>query len=339
MTRVYPVVLVVALVVAGWGAAGCGSPSRPSPVTDAPKITCPASQTAQVVAAPTLVAYPSPNATGGTAPVKISCSPTSGSSFPVGSTAVSCTAIDADIRTGSCSFTVTVTIGAPPPRITWTKYLAFGDSVTEGKPGPARYDGEDQFPDAYAAVLYKLMTLRYTAQTIDVTDRGVGGERVQGGVARLPGELNAAAPQVLLLQEGVNDLILGGSIASVIDGLRTMIHEAKSRGIVVFLGTLLPMRLGGSRAGFVAPLLIDPANKEIRGLASSEGVILVDLYQAFGGSPDPWIDADGLHPTVEGYKVMGQTFFLAISSRYEMQSLTMPVAQALRPARARPLER
>ncbi len=213
------------------------------------------------------------------------------------------------------------------PRIAATRYVAFGDSITEGKPGPAGYHADPRFPfpDAYAKVLYDLLTQRYTAQTIEMYDEGIGGNQVHGGppnslpdgVTRLPGVLAADTPQVLLLQEGVNDLINGDSIANVISGLRAMVRVAQSRGILVFLATLLPQRPGGLRTGHIE--LIAPANDAIRALAASESAILVDLYQAFGGSPDPWIDADGLHPTVEGYRKMAATFFAEIKGRLEVQ--------------------
>jgi lysophospholipase L1-like esterase len=132
--------------------------------------------------------------------------------------------------------------------------------------------------------------------------------------------LNADTPRVLLLQEGVNDLINGGSVANVIDGLRTMVRIAQSRGILVFLATLLPQRPGGSKTGHIELML--PANDAIRALAASEGAILVDVYQAFGGSPDPWIDADGLHPTVAGYRKMAETFLAAIKARLETEQAT-----------------
>jgi lysophospholipase L1-like esterase len=211
----------------------------------------------------------------------------------------------------------------PVPRIAATRYVAFGDSITEGKPGPAGYHADPRFPfpNAYAKVLYDRLTERYTAQTIEMYDEGIGGNQVHGGpppdgVTRLPGVLTADTPQVLLLQEGVNDLITGDSIANVIGGLRTMVRTAQSRGILVFLATLLPQRPGGSRTGHIE--LIVPANDAIKALAASEGAILVDVYQAFGGSPDPWIDADGLHPTVEGYRKMAETFFAEIQRRLEV---------------------
>jgi lysophospholipase L1-like esterase len=317
MGRSYLVAVALAVL-----AAGCGSPSRPSPI-DAPRILCPASVTAHVAAAPAIVTYQPPTVVGGVTPVTTQCSPTSGSLLPAGSTPVMCTALDAQTRTDSCSFSITVTVVAGP-RIGATRYVAFGDSITEGKQGPAGYHSDPRFPfpDAYPKVLYDLLAERYTAQTIEMYAEGIGGNQVRGGtppdgVTRLPGVLNADMPQVLLLQQGVNDLINGGSITNVVDGLRDMLREAQRRGILVFLATLLPQRPGGSRTGHIE--LIAPANDRIRALSASEGAILVDVYQAFGGSPDPWIDADGLHPTVDGYKRMADTFFAQIKGRLEVE--------------------
>jgi lysophospholipase L1-like esterase len=163
------------------------------------------------------------------------------------------------------------------------------------------------------------LSQRYPAQTIDMYDDGLGGERVQpDGVLRLPGVLNNRTPQALLLQEGANDLNALGdaAIPGVISGLRVMIREARGRGVFVFLGTLLPQRPGGRNA--LAPASIIPANAQIRALAATEGAFLVDLYAAFGGSPDPLIDADGLHATAAGYQRIASTFFTAIQSRFEV---------------------
>ena len=54
------------------------------------------------------VSYPTPTATDGVGVVSLSCSPSSGSVFPIGTTTVTCTARDAALNTSSKSFTVTV---------------------------------------------------------------------------------------------------------------------------------------------------------------------------------------------------------------------------------------
>lgn len=90
------------------------------------------------------------------------------------------------------------------------------------------------------------------------------------------------------------------------------------------MGTLLPERPGTCRGA--VPTVIAPANDAIRSMAASTGAVLVDLYQAFGGSPEPYIGFDGLHPTAGGYQKMAEAFFATIQSRYEVKSSAAPAA-------------
>jgi hypothetical protein len=83
------------------------------------------------------------------------------------------------------------------------------------------------------------------------------------------------------------------------------------------VGTLLPVRAGGRRTG--TSLLIPEVNAQIRALAQREGATLVDLYEGFGGSPDPYIDVDDLHPTVLGYQKMAEIFFDVLRATLEAQ--------------------
>jgi subtilisin-like proprotein convertase family protein len=78
--------------------------------TEPPTITCPPNQTACAVpgSAGGVVTYPAPTATDNCPGVTTVCVPPSGSSFPVGTSTVTCTATDAAGNSASCSFTVTV---------------------------------------------------------------------------------------------------------------------------------------------------------------------------------------------------------------------------------------
>jgi lysophospholipase L1-like esterase len=216
---------------------------------------------------------------------------------------------------------VTVT---PPPRTSVIRYVAFGDSITEGFPHAFRPQLVDPAPvDSYPAVLQALLRARYTAQTIEVLDEGVGGEIVSAGLERLPGILNFDRAGALLLVEGANDLNQFGSagIDSAVSGIRQMIRNGRGRSMSVFVGTLLPERANGTppRASF--PELVVPANNAIRPMVAEEGAILVDLYQVFGGTPDPLlISSDGLHPTAAGNAKIAQAFFDAIRGRLETSS-------------------
>jgi lysophospholipase L1-like esterase len=234
-----------------------------------------------------------------------------------------------------------------PPHLTATKFVAYGDSITEGFvqrcPGREPTDKEptdkdatppvsrlgffleqgraQPSPTAYPAKLQELLEARYPSQTIIVVNEGMGGEDIEGGVSNLPRVLTADAPEVLLLQEGINTLnqVHKEGIPLVVDGLRTMIQEARSRSIPVFAGTLLPERPGGCRAYDYNEDFDDiiEANVQIRRMIGTQGAVLVDLYEAFNGQTGLLIGEDGLHPSAAGYQRIAETFLDAIKSTLE----------------------
>jgi len=267
--------------------------------------------------------------TGGAPPVSTVCTPASGSRLPVGATTIACAATDAQQRTASCSFVATVRPPAPAT-LTLTRFTAFGDSITEGKDASGVLAPLDVQPcsppasyraTAYPNVLQTLLTERYTTQasTIAVHNRGCGGERAADAMVRFQATLTQDTPQVLLLMEGSNDLNDSdpGTISVAVQGLRSMVQEARRRGIAVFLATVPPQRVGGFRAR--GARLVPSANESIRTMATAEGAILVDVYNAaFAGSPDPFIDFDGLHPrTPDGHRQIAQAFYTVLVSRLE----------------------
>jgi lysophospholipase L1-like esterase len=330
-----------ALAAAALAAPGCDS-TGPTPV--GPAIVCPAAQTKQSPDGKAIVVdYPLPVVTGGAQPLSIACTPPSGSIFNVGSTTVGCSARDAKNQVASCSFSVTVTTA---PRLSATKFLAFGDSITEGQLNPscpgtsiagplaAYLDNLRARPEAvdvnaaYPTKLQQMLAGRYTSQNPAVSNRGLGGECASTasgclsyGVTRLPTVLASETPEVVLLLEGVNDLNnrRNAAIPDLVSGLHTMIGQARSRGAQVFLGTLVPERAGACRG--YAPTSIPPANDQIRALAVTDNVPLVDLYAAFGGDASTaLIGFDGLHPTAAGYELIAQTFFDSIRKNLEAAS-------------------
>lgn len=255
--------------------------------------------------------YAPPIATGGEAPLTITCTPPSGTAFSVGDSTVSCTVADALQRTASCAFIVTVEPAPPAPRLAVTRIMAFGNSITEGLNGDTRQIASEPYPLA----LQKMLTDSYYDQAITVINQGRAGEFVGDGLVRLRSVLAADRPELVLLEEGVNNVNAGDDPARVADTLRDMIKHARGQGVQVFVATLVPERPGGRSA--LSPAGIEPANQWIRIVAGREGVPVVDLYQGFGGSADPFIGADGLHPNDAGYQKIAELFFEAIRSRFD----------------------
>jgi len=84
---------------------------------------CPANITQASAAGPLSVTWNMPNATDSCEGVlPVSCTPTNGSSFAVGVTAVTCRASDSSGNASTCSFTVTI-LNTQGPRITHVEVL------------------------------------------------------------------------------------------------------------------------------------------------------------------------------------------------------------------------
>ena len=326
---------------AAWALAGaaaaCGAtPAEPS--SSGPAIVCPASQTLQSPDGRPVTAIYTPVSVSGKNPLQVACTPAAGSAFPVGANKVTCTATDADTKQASCSFTVTV---QGQPKLSVTKFTAFGDSITEGITNPPcgtvtslglatplqlaqerqLLEANVDYATSYPTQLRTLLQGRYGTQSPIVANDGSAGEFVAdpNTIVRLRTALDAEKPDVLLLQEGVNDLngLHSAGIPMIRDQLQAMVQTARSRNIQVLLGTLLPQRVGACRG--YAPADIVPMNDAIRTMAAANGATLVDLYQSFAGVADPYIGQDGLHPNASGYQQMANTFFQTIQSKYEIK--------------------
>lgn len=288
--------------------AACGSPpTAPPPVPDAPTLSCPASASIQSpnnVAMP--VTFTVPVAVGGQSPVSVTCTAQSGAAFPLGSTIVTCTATDALARQASCNFNVTVT---PTPRISKTTFLAFGDSITVG-----RCNERDTYCPSYSGRLESLLRARYVAQAPTVSNVSANGRTAAEGEDLLPAVLSSAAPEVLLLMMGTNDINAGES-AEGIESLEDMILIAKGQGRTVMLATIVPARTGGPWDATAR--LIPAFNDQVRAIAARHSVVLVDVYAALNADIARYIGSDDLHPSEAGHQLIAETFYASIRSAFD----------------------
>lgn len=319
-----------AVFVALTGAAACGSgPTPPPPPPAAPTVSCPASLSFESPDnVPLPVAFAMATTSGGQAPVTVTCSAQSGANFPLGSTLVTCTATDALQRTATCNFNVAVT---PSPRISKTRFLAFGDSITFG-----RCNISPDVCDPYTDRLRDLLVARYTRQQFTVTNSGVSGETASNDIAlrpleragedRLPIDLTRERPEVLLLMEGTNDLFHDRvtGVSRAILALGRMIDMAVGQGATVFIATIPPQRENGPFARTEVAQMIPGFNAQLRTMATAKGAIVVDVNAAMSADLNRYIGADDLHPTAEGLRLIGETFYAAI--REKLDSTPIPAS-------------
>ena len=289
-------------------------------MADAPEITCPdpitVSAGSGVGAA---VSYALPESRKGQGAVSVVCTPSPGSTFPVGVTQTQCVATDTLSRTASCSFSVTI---VAPPRLRATRIMAFGDSLTVGQTILSNdpYDFVAPPGTSYPAVLGQLLSARYTDQTITVFNRGLIGEQAWRAMPRFIDAFVTDRPDVVVLQEGYNDYRVGETpaigVANAVLGISELAREARRRGARVFICTLAPGRPGRVQ---IPAWALEDINAQYRRIARDEGAVLVDLYAVLAPDVNAYVSIDGLHLTLLGYRRVAETVFAAIRAELEIR--------------------
>jgi lysophospholipase L1-like esterase len=197
--------------------------------------------------------------------------------------------------------------------------VAFGDSITFGEIAqPLLLGGivhRLMAGPPYPVRLQNHLVAKYPTQTPVVINEGLSGEYASSGsaVARFSSVLQPGVGAVLIM-EGSNDVNeqSSGVANQAISNLRQMIQIAKSRGVRPLLATIPPMIAGRPNAQGAAG--VDAFNTQLRGVAASEGIPLVDIHQAFGASAPSLIGSDGLHPNQAGMNLIADTFSDAVQA-------------------------
>ena len=215
----------------------------------------------------------------------------------------------------------------PPrsPRISRTRFLAFGDSFTAGEVTNPTSGTSGSIttlivvPTAsYPTVLQSQLRTTYTSQAsaISVTNAGEPGERILDGAQRFPGAYDAARPEVVLLMEGANGLpLVGPDISTGV--MRIMVQHAKAGGSRVFVGSMIPQVATRPRGNTPTSELL-AYNATLQLMSQQEGVSYVDLYNPMQADAATLIGSDGLHPTEAGYRRIAELFFSKIRTDLEI---------------------
>ncbi|MBC2845111.1 arylesterase [Winogradskyella flava] len=170
--------------------------------------------------------------------------------------------------------------------------LCFGDSITAG------YGLEDN-NDAYPAVLQTKidsLSLDYT-----VINSGVSGETTAGGKSRLSWILNQPI-DIFLLELGGNDGLRGIPLTETSSNLQAiidMIREKSPDTKIILAGMELPPNMGQDYTDEFRNIFYD--------LAKENDLAFIPFILKDVGGIAALNQNDGIHPTVEGHKIVGET--------------------------------
>jgi lysophospholipase L1-like esterase len=223
----------------------------------------------------------------------------------------------------ACGDSTPPTTPTPTPRLSRTRFLAFGDSFTAGEVTSPISSAQGigkliVVPSAsYPSVLQSRLHAAYTSQvtTISVTNAGEPSERILDGLQRFPGVYDLVQPEAVLIQEGANGLPqVGPDISTGV--MRLMVQHAKAGNSRVFVGSMLPQVPGRPRGNTPVHELLN-YNNTLQLMSQQESVTYVDLYNQMLADSATLIGSDGLHPTEAGYRRIAELFFNAIRTELE----------------------
>jgi len=151
--------------------------------------------------------------------------------------------------------------------------------------------------DAFPAVVQRL--LREAGHEVEVVNAGVSGDTSAGGLSRVNWVLKQK-PDILVVELGGNDALRGQPLENVEDNLRQIVGRGRESGAqVVLLGMDLPTNYGADYAGRFAQMY--------ERIAREEEALLVPGFVREIGMDTAMMQPDGLHPTVEGHRVLAES--------------------------------
>lgn len=166
------------------------------------------------------------------------------------------------------------------------RIVAFGDSLTAG----LGVSAEESYP---AQLQRRLDVLGYTYRVINA---GVSGDTTAGGLRRVSWILTNK-PDLVILELGANDGLRGLSVDQTQHNLREIIQRLRGAGVgIVLAGMKLPPNYGQDYTMRFEAMY--------RTVAREQQVPFIPFFLEGVGGSSSLNQADGIHPTGEGYKVV-----------------------------------
>jgi acyl-CoA thioesterase I len=211
-----------------------------------------------------------------------------------------------------CALALCLVVGATKGQKTWvlppgtaaaaTKRIVFlGDSLTAGYGLPE----EQSYPSLIAE------KIRDEHLPFEVVNAGLSGDTSAGGLRRIDWLLQNKI-DVLVIALGANDGLRGLSPKTLETNLQAIIDKTKAKNPavqIVIAGMQMPPNLGADYAEKFQQVFGEVAKK-------NDAVLIPFLLANVGGHRD-LNQADSIHPTAAGQKIIAETVWRALQSILE----------------------
>lgn len=142
-------------------------------------------------------------------------------------------------------------------------------------------------------------------------NRGIGGQTSPLLLLRFRHDVIDLNPKVVVINAGINDIAENTGkydMEFTVDNIESMCQLAEANGIKVIVSSVLPCNGRGWKGHIKnVPQQVDKLNEKIKAYAADKNYYYLDYNSAMrdenGGMKESYT-FDGLHPNVEGYRVM-----------------------------------
>ena len=185
---------------------------------------------------------------------------------------------------------------------------AVGDSITAGNPG---YDPHPELRRQLGLGNDPESQWEFWAQREhpDLEFRNCGGRGERTDEIETRFEECVTGADAVVIQGGINDLAGGFPPQAVLANLRGMVRAAKRKNLDVAVADVLPYGPAPQ-----ADPVIDELNRRIAAMARSTAATVLPFHRVLedpdhqGRMKVEWT-ADGIHPSVQGYRRLGELAF------------------------------
>ncbi len=151
-------------------------------------------------------------------------------------------------------------------------------------------------------------------------DRGISGQTTGQMLLRFRPDVINLEPSVVVILAGINDIAENNGpskLEDVFGNICSMAELAKANKFAVVISSVLPAHSFPWRPNINPVQKIEALNSMLKAYAAKNGIVYLDYYTAMvderKGLPAN-LSADGVHPNLEGYRLMEKYAEKAISA-------------------------
>ncbi|MEI7502701.1 MAG: SGNH/GDSL hydrolase family protein, partial [Paludibacter sp.] len=155
--------------------------------------------------------------------------------------------------------------------------------------------------------------------------RGISGQTTPQMLVRFRQDVIDLQPKVVVILAGTNDIAGNtgpSTLEMIMDNLASMAEVAKANGIQVVLCSVLPAFDYPWRKGLEPNLKIPALNEMIKSYCIKNDIIYLDYFTPMADERNGMkaaLTTDGVHCTIDGYKVMEPLAQAAIEKALKMK--------------------